>query len=295
MYSVMIRFLICLLLSLTVIGCNSSKSDQGKGDSRSFPASGIIEKISPDRHVVTIHHKAIPGYMAEMTMDFPVHDENLMDGLTPGDQIDFTLVVASQDAWVESVHRTGHVNPAASNGMTMTAGMISKFKPGDLIPDGEFVGEDGKKIHLSDFRGKAVAFTFFLTRCPLPTYCPLMNRNFSSARKLLLANPKAPKNWQFLSISFDLDFDTPETLSSYGDFYRDHNKDRWLFVASTPDSLSHFAAPLGLMVMRQDNNISHNLRTVVVDTQGRLYRQFNDNLWTPQELANTILKAIGGE
>ena len=44
--------------------------------------------------------------------------------------------------------------------------------------------------------------------------------------------------------------------------------------------------------MRQDANITRNLRTVVVDPQGQLYRQFNDNLWTHQQLAGAILEAL---
>ena len=136
-----------------------------------------------------------------------------------------------------------------------------------------------------------MALTFFFTRCPLPNYCPLMNRNFAQTRKLLLANPKAPANWEFLSISFDPEFDQPGVLSSYAGFYRDNNADRWLFAAAPPATLAQLAPPLGLVVMRQDSNISHNLRTVVVDPQGRLYRQFNDNLWTPQQLAEAIRDA----
>jgi hypothetical protein len=48
---------------------------------------------------------------------------------------------------------------------------------------------------------------------------------------------------------------------------------------------------LGLVIMRQGSSISHNLRTIVVDPQGRLYRQFNDNLWTPRQLAEAIVEA----
>ena len=70
-------------------------------------------------------------------------------------------------------------------------------------------------VHLADFRGNAVVLTFFFTRCPLPTYCPLMNRNFAQARALLLAASGAPSNWQFLSVSFDPAFDTPQTLAAY--------------------------------------------------------------------------------
>lgn len=57
-------------------------------------------------------------------------------------------------------------------------------------------------------------------------------------------------------------------------------------------TLAVLAPDLGLMVMRQDANITHNLRTVVVDPQGQLYRQFNDNLWTHQQLAGAILEAL---
>jgi cytochrome oxidase Cu insertion factor (SCO1/SenC/PrrC family) len=106
-----------------------------------------------------------------------------------------------------------------------------------------------------------------------------------------LADAKAPTNWELLSISFDSDFDKPSTLVSYGNFYRHNNSAHWLFAVALPAALAKLAPPLGLVIMRQDSNISHNLRTVVVDSEGRLFHQFNDNLWTPQELADAILEA----
>jgi hypothetical protein len=118
-----------------------------------------------------------------------------------------------------------------------------------------------------------------------------MNRNFARTRDLLLSNPKGATNWEFLSISFDSDFDQPSTLTGYGGFYRHNNADRWLFAAAPPATLAQIAPPLGLVIMRQDSNISHNLRTVVVDSQGRLFRQFDDNLWTPQQLADAMQEA----
>jgi cytochrome oxidase Cu insertion factor (SCO1/SenC/PrrC family) len=45
------------------------------------------------------------------------------------------------------------------------------------------------------------------------------------------------------------------------------------------------------MVIRDTNGIMHNLRTVVVDPQGRIFRQFDGNRWTPRELADAILTA----
>jgi cytochrome oxidase Cu insertion factor (SCO1/SenC/PrrC family) len=37
--------------------------------------------------------------------------------------------------------------------------------------------------------------------------------------------------------------------------------------------------------------VTHNLRTVVLDPQGRIFRQFDGNQWTPQELADAIVCA----
>jgi protein SCO1/2 len=252
-----------------------------------------VEQIAPDHHQVTIHHRAIPGYMMEMTMDFPVHDTSELDGISIGDNVAFTLVVNKDTAYVKDIHRTGHMDQPATNAMSMPmpGNAVPQLKPGDRLPDSELLAEDGKTIHLSNFRGKVVALTFFFTRCPLPNYCPLMNRNFSQARKILLSAPTAPKNWQFLSISFDSEFDRPENLANYARFYRANNPDRWLFASASSATLADLAPRIGLMIMGQDANISHNLRTVVVDPQGRLYRQFNDNLWTPRQLADTILEA----
>ena len=267
----------------------TASGDAGGQITRSYAAQGVVEKVGADRHEVTIHHEAIPGYMMEMTMDFPVEDAAELEGIVPGDKVTFTLVVGKDRAWVKNVHRTGHVAPVMAETMPAGGEAAAKLKPGDEVPDGAMLAEDGRTIHLSDFRGKVVAFTFFFTRCPLPNYCPLMNRNFAETRKLLRATPHGPGNWEFLSISFDPDFDRPETLSAYARFYRGDDADRWLFAAASPALLAEAGSRLGLMVMGRDASLSHNLRTVVVDAQGRLYRQFNNNLWTPRQLADAML------
>jgi len=268
----------------------------GDQEAKSYSARGVVEKIAPDRSQITIHHQAIPGYMMEMTMDFRVKDTNELSGISPKDEITFTLVVSSNEEWVENIHRIGRSNETTTNGMSMpmnlSGGVITPFlKPGDRLPDYTLTAEDGKQIRLSDFRGKVLAFTFFFTRCPLPDYCPRMNNNFKEARKILLADANAPTNWQFLSISFDPGFDTPEVLASYANVYRGDDTNRWLFASAPTNVLADVAGRLDLIVMRQGNNISHNLRTVVLDTRGGIYRLFDGNLWTPQQLADAMGEA----
>jgi len=283
----------CVFLPLIAAISNPASAAPNTDDRtvQSYSAHGVVEQIAPDRSQVTIHHQAIPGYMMEMTMAFPVKDTNELGDISAGDKITFTLVVGRTNAWVEALHRVGHVATTPANSLPMTSGMFSMLKTGDTLPDGELVTEDQHRIHFSDLRGNAVAFTFFFTRCPLPNYCPLMNRNFYQVRTLLLSGTNTPANWQLLSISFDPEFDTPQVLSDYAVEFRGTNTAHWLFADATTNTLAGLAPRLGLMVMRQGDNLSHNLRTVVLDPQGRIYRQFNGNQWTAQQLADALLKA----
>ena len=262
---------------------------------QSYSVRGMVEKIAPDLSQVTIHHQAIPGYMMEMTMDFNVKHTNELGGISPKDEITFRLVVDKDDEWIENIHRIGRssepINEISTKKKTSGDAMASELKAGDTLPDYVLTTEQGRQIHISDFRGKALAFTFFFTRCPLPDYCPRMNRNLEQARTLLLADSNAPPNWQLLSISFDPGFDSPQVLASYAGVYRGTDTNRWLFALAQTNVLADVAARLDLMVMRQGGSISHNLRTVVLDPAGRIYRQFDGNEWTASQLADAIVRA----
>jgi protein SCO1/2 len=260
-----------------------------------YSARGVVEKITPDLRTATIHTEAIRGYMDEMTMDYPVGPTNELKGISLGDKINFTLVVSNNTDWIEGIHRTGHSNSEMTNNqsaqMNAPHDTRTELGVGDLLPDGVLTCEDGREIHFSDFRGKALAVTFFYTRCPLPNYCPLMNRNFADARKLLSSKSDAPTNWEFLSISFDPASDTPQVLASYGGFYRNGNSRHWLFASAPTNTLAMLGAALDLMVFREGSSISHNLRTVVLDPRGRIYREFDGNEWTPGDLADAVMQA----
>jgi len=282
----------CFLLFLPPLLAASTGDDQ---TTQFYSARGVVEKIAPDMSRITIHHQAIPGYMMEMTMDFSVKNTNELRGISPKDEISFRLVVGKNDDWVENIRRIGR-SAETTNEMSMQVDMaggmmMPELKAGDALPDYELKTEQGKPIHISDFRGKALAFTFFFTRCPLPDYCPRMNHNFEQARKMLLADTNAPLNWQFLSISFDPGFDTPQVLANYAGIYRGVDTNRWLFASTQTNVLADVTARLNLMVMRQGNSISHNLRTVVLDPAGRICRQFDGNEWMPSQLAEAVMQA----
>ncbi len=164
---------------------------------------------------------------------------------------------------------------------------------GDTLPDYEFTDEYARPVRFSGFHGRVVAFTFFFTSCPLPDFCVRMNRNFLETQKILLAATNAPANWQLLSISFDDSFDTPQILAGYAKFYRGDDTNRWLFAVASTNTLAGLAPKVDLSFWREGGTISHNMRTVVLDPNGKISRQFDGNDWTPDQLANAIRDAAG--
>ena len=293
-YQVARLTLLCSLMQLMTgqYGLASSSAPVvAEGPVITHSVQGVVKKIDPGHHQITIHHQAILGYMMEMTMDFPVKNPEELADITVGDKITFTLNVGKETAWIDHIHQVGHSSRPPSSDMAMPTNHPPRLKSGDKLPAGDFVAEDGRTLHFSDFRGKVVAITFFFTRCPIPDYCPLMNRNFEKTRELLLASPNYASEWMLLSLSFDGGFDNPAVLSSYAKGYRKDKPDDWLFGTASAKTLGEVGAPLGLKVMKQGDSMAHNLRTVVIDTHGFVFHQFNDNSWTPSQLADVMEKA----
>ena len=287
------QVLLCAVL-FALIGCKPKPSPpetKPANDTKIYAVHGVVQAVTPDLRHATIKHDAIPGYMAAMTMDCPVPDTNALQGIAPGDEINFTLAVTETDDWVENIQRVGKSNGSGLSGPPGWHVVEPELQVGDTLPDYEFTDENGRAVRFSDFRGSAVAFTFFFTSCPLPDYCPRMNRNFAEVRNMLSANAGSPANWELLSISFDSSIDTPQMLAGYAKFYRGDDTNRWLFTVASTNTLAGLAPKVDLSFWREEGSISHNMRTVVIDPHGKISHQFDGNAWTPKELADAIRKA----
>ena len=251
-----------------------------------YDAKGTVRGVDFDAHQVTISHDRIPGYMDAMTMDFDVRDTAELNDVQPGDTVGFRLCVTDNGAWIEHLRRLAPGTSAVAAPKPATA---SQLGPGDLFPDIPLVDQRGRSIRLSNFRGSVLALTFIYTRCPLPTYCPLMSRNFQAAQGLL-DRLEVGDRCRFLSISLDSRNDTPEVLTDYAARYQ-ADPGRWTFAGGSGDEVRALGAGVGLEYTVADGLIYHNLRTVVLDRRGRIRRVFSGNRWTPQELAAEMRSA----
>jgi protein SCO1/2 len=260
---------------------------------RAYFARGVIREF-PGGNGLVVTDEEIPDYMPRMTMEFAVRDTNELRGLAVGDNITFVVRATEEESWIERIQRAGKgdLPPPLPPGPSAAALLdIAQLRKGDVLPDAELLAEDGRTIRLSDFQGRALAFTFIFTRCPLPDFCPRMNQHFSRSRELLLQQPGGPTNWQFLSISFDPEFDKPGVLSRYAYSYRGQSADRWLFAAAPTNVMASMVSHLNFRFANEGGTFVHNLRTVILDPQRRLYRQFDGNKWKASELAQILAEA----
>ncbi len=225
--------------------------------------------------------------MPAMEMPFILKDCTLATGLVPGDAVEFQLVVTKDDSWISHITKIEGtaVEPRA---LATVAGDANTavLEPGHAVPDFTLTDQHGRPLHLRDFRGKAVVLTFIYTRCPLPNFCPLMSKNFASLQERF--TKQFPDKVQLLSISFDPQFDTPETLSRYAALFQHQEDKNWLFATGTPAQVDHVTGLFGLIREPANGFINHDLRTALIGPDGKLVHVWRSNVWTPYEVQRRV-------
>lgn len=259
---------------------------------RTFAARGIILKIEPGEDEVVIQNEAISNYMDAMTMPFPLKTPDAVAGLERGDKVTFQLHVNQNGSWADHFSKIGavtlgHDKAPSESGPKKTTGPSGTHNP---LLDYKFTNELGQAVSFDDFHGQALAVTFFYTRCPLPDFCPRLSRNFQEASQKLEAMKNGPTNWHFISVSFDPEFDTPETLLNYGKSYH-YDPAHWSFLTGPQDKIAELAHGAGVEYDASGGTINHNFRTLIVNGQGHLQMIFPTSGDLSDQIVSEILKA----
>lgn len=269
------RRFVCALVLLSVAGACSR--------ARRYELQGQILAIDAGRQEITVKHEDVKGFMPGMTMPFKVKDRRVLADRRPGELIKATLVVADSTGHLEDVVRTGEA-PMPADAPNATA--APPLEPGTTVPDVQFLDQNGRSRRLSEWRGKTLAVTFVYTRCPLPDFCPLMDRNFAAVQRTFAADAHLAGRLHLLSVSFDPEYDSPDVLRVHANRAR-ANDETWTWLTGDRDVIDKFAGLFGVSIIRGDRplqEITHNLRTAILDRDGRLVKIYNGNEWKPEEL-----------
>lgn len=271
-------------------GCRKRSATEKRYDLK-----GKVVAVEKDKRLVTISHEDIKDYMPGMVMPFTVKEGEPLEILAPGDLIQATLVVDGPASWIENLFVTeGSVETSPS-----TIEGTGEAKLGDEVPNFAFLNQDGKVIHIRDYRGKALLLTFIYTRCPDPNQCTLMSSNFNTIDQELQKQSGLYKTTHLLSISFDPDYDTPKVLRSYGAAftgrYADEKFEHWEFATGANDAVKGIAQFFGMRYFHDTTtgaeNVIHTLRTAIIDPDGKVFKVYRGNEWKPEAAINDLSKA----
>lgn len=286
----------CALTSFFLLGisCGPRRS----ANEKRYPLKGKVVAVDKADHTATIAHGDIPGYMPAMTMPFKIKNDADLEMLKPGDEVTAQLVVDDLASWIEITAIVEGGSP-----LTPTSTVPGEPKPGDEIPDFGLVNQDGKRIHLSQYKGKALALTFVYTRCPQPDQCTLMSNNFAAVDKQLQSDAAAYDKTHLLTISFDPDYDTPKVMRSYGaghtGKYSDETFQHWEFLTGSKDEVKGIAQFFGLRYFHDtesgDEQVIHSLRTAVIGPDGKLFKLYRGNEWKPDEIVADLKTLAAGK
>lgn len=277
-----------VILALAAAACSRPP------DARQYEVRGQILAVDRDRREVLVDHEDIQGFMPAMTMPYRVDDPALLDGKKPGDLFTATLVVEDVRAYLSTLSTTGHAplkTPPA--GPLITDADL--LKEGEVVPDHALVDHTGTARPLGSLRGGRVALTFMYTRCPLPDFCPLMDKHFAAVQQEIRTSPELA-DVRLVSVTLDPDYDVPAVLERHAKALG-AQPGRWYFLTGKPDEVLAFAKRFGVTAQPGDPDIGlvHNLRTAVIDAQGRLVTAYSGNTWTPAELVADLKKAPAPE
>jgi protein SCO1/2 len=279
--------ILLLCLVITGPGCRARRS----ANEKRYPLKGKVVEVDTNDRTVTIAHEDIVGYMPSMTMPFKIKNDADLQMLKPGDDITGTLVVDDLSSWVEIISIVEGGPP-----VSQTVDVPGEPKPGTEVPDFGLVNQDGQRIHLAQYRGKALALTFVYTRCPQPDQCTLMSNNFAAIDQVLQKQPELYQKTHLLTISFDPDYDTPKVLRSYGAShtgrYSDETFQHWEFATGTKDEVKGIAQFFGLRYYQDtssgDEQVIHSMRTAVIGPDGKVVKLYRGNEWKPEEIESDL-------
>jgi protein SCO1/2 len=246
--------------------------------------------------IVVLDHEAIPGFMDAMTMPYQLKDPSIVTELHPGDII--TADVLVQKSGEETVHLDHIVVVGQARPDYKPAVQYHVPSPGDKVPDFKLRNQDGREIHLGQFKGDVLLVTFIYTRCPLPNFCPLVTRNFATINNQLAANPGLYPKTHLICVSFDPEHDTPERLRAYGATYIGSDANtafaHWDFAVPTRPVLLEMAKFFNVGITQgADDTITHTLSTTVIDPDGKVVQFYPGNEWTPEQVVAVVKKLEG--
>jgi protein SCO1/2 len=262
---------------------------------KTYEMRGQILGVNRDKLEILVKHEDIKGLMPAMTMPWKVETASMLDNLGPGDLITSVIEVDDSEGVVTKITKVGTAKPDVPPPAAPGQPGVKYLVPGDEVPNQMFVDQDGRTRDFNTIRaGRPMAVTFIYTKCPIPTFCPAMDRQFAEAQGLLKEKGLEMKA-ALLSVSFDPKNDTPPVLKEHAQKLG-FDPRVWTFVTGDREAIDRFATSMLVTLVRGEaanpDEIGHTLRTTIVGRDGRIVKSYAGADWTPADLVAELERLI---
>jgi len=267
-----------------------------------YPFKGILIDVIYSEHKMMIKHDAVPGFMMEMTMMFNIDPSIDMNKYTPGDSLNFNFYILEQEegpakTWVNELQILGHRNLKDEETYDDFFDDNNAIQLGEKLSNATFLDFNGQEVELSQWDGKFKYISFIFSRCPMPNFCPAVILK----NQYLINQFQNNENVEFIIISFDYKYDTPEVLKqSYGNIFDSYKNIHFLSSYNHKDDIINMAEEVGLGFSGIDDGdpreMYHTLKSLLINPEGILMSSYSGDSWLPKEVELNIknrLKAYG--
>ncbi len=270
--------ILLLLIFLTIIGCENKKYD----------VTGTIIEVRTDVNEFLIHHDEIPGFMMAMTMPFSLKDSLDIKNYTIGDSVQFKLIIKHDKALAYQFKLLG--KGTISLPSNWLDDEYTAIEIGEIIQNVTLLNTDSNTVSLKESDGKFRLITYIFSRCPMPNMCPAA----IIKNQYLAEEFKKENNIEFFIISFDYVYDTPSILKSNYSNLINNNPNIKIF--SSTGFINDIYSLTGQSNVSfwgiDENDIGHNLRSILIDPERRLLKTFEGTDWLPQKAYRDIKNII---
>jgi protein SCO1/2 len=242
-------------LAVWLVGCQVSSTEL-------YEVSGEVRGVDAGARQVKIAHEEIPGFMPAMTMSFDVAAPDLLDTVTLGARVRFTLERKATRLRITDLEV---LEPGAAG----ESGELAPEVPEEAF-DFQLVDQRGEPVSLSALRGRAVLLDFVFTRCPGP--CPILTTAHVGLQRSL---PSAlAERTHFVSITVDPGYDTPDRLNEYART-RGADLSSWSFLTGELVDVEEVLRRYHVgTIRRPDGTLDHVVATFLIDPEGRIVRRY---------------------
>jgi protein SCO1/2 len=163
---------------------------------------------------------------------------------------------------------------------TESKGRGDYVREGDPIPDFGMVNQNGDIVLMRDLRGRPFVMNFIFTRCQAPEMCPASSTRMAAMQEA--AEDRSLNNLQFVTITFDPEFDSPGILRKYAEGYGMDFKNFHL-LTGTKELIDNLLRQFGILTVEEDGTINHTMATLLVDAGGKVAYRKEGSTWTVEE------------